>query len=408
MKNNNKKKLDLYKGNGIIQIQNELTPQEHKLFNFILKETMSQIWETKTKVINDLELSFSSINLKKKDDLDLFTPLFIKAIEEKKFRYKTTFKEVKEITGMTQNHLIKKSFDGLTSKLIKQNEFSRNGEIWIATFGYISYWSHNKKEELINFEFNKNLFEIIIQSIAENTFIFAKIDLAIQNKINSKHGLWLYEVCKKYIDLPSVTFSIEELRFFSGIKETQYKTSNDFMKRVINPAIEEINAKTDIKITKEIIKKGRSIVEIKFHLEKNTKEMVKEFMFRTFWTTLFIDRFIPIKLNGEDIRIKPIMKNNKIMILGEDEKPFPKSKAIEVYNYFYNEETRMKKYNVIKDFYNEHINTKDKHPAVSEDMNNELNNLFSKWKDYLTEYQIEQFALYTKGMKKEEINNLWD
>jgi len=408
MKNNNKKKLDLYKGSGIIQIQNELTTQEHKLFNFLLKEMMAQVWKTKGEVINDLELSFSAINLKKKEDLELFTPLFLKTIKTNETEFETTFKDIKEIVGITQNHQVKTALSGLRSKAITLNNVVENGKTWNIEFGFLNDWTYDKENEIIKFDFNKNLFKMIITLISENNFKFAKIDLAIQKNIKSKHGLWLYELGKDYIELPSVTFSLEELRFFSGLKDNQYKATKDFIKYVIDKAIEEINAKTDIKITKEIIKKGRSIVEIKFHLEKNTKEMIKEFMFRTFWTTLFIDRFIPIKLNGEDIRIKPIMKNNKIMILGEDEKPFPKSKAIEVYNYFYNEETRMKKYNVIKDFYNEHINTKDKHPAVSEDMNNELNNLFSKWKDYLTEYQIEQFALYTKGMKKEEINNLWD
>lgn len=408
MKNNNNEKLDLYKGSGIIQIQNQLTPREHKLFNFLLKEMMAQVWETKSEVINDLKLSFNSINLKNKEDLELFTPLFLKMIEEKNLKFETTFKDIKEIVGITQNHQVKTAFKGLRSKAITLNNVVENGKTWNIEFGFLSNWKYEKKEEILKFGFDENLFKMIITLISENNFKFAKIDMAIQKNINSKHGLWLYELGKDYIELPSMTFTIEELRFFSGIEDKQYPRTFDFMKWVINPAIEEINLKTDIKISKEIIKKGRSIVEIKFHLEKNKKEMIKEFMYRTFWTTIFLNKSIPIKLNGIDtLRIKPIIKNNIVMILGEDEKPFPKEKAIEIYNYFYNEETRLKKYNISKDFYNEHINTEDKHPTVGEDMNFELNNFFSKWKNYLSDKQIKQFETYTKGMTQKEKDNLW-
>ena len=57
----------------------------------------------------------------------------------------------------------------------------------------------------------------------------------------------LYEVLFDYIKLGKIRIRIEELRRLFGLSENQYRGSfSMFRKRVIDRAIKEVNAKTDI------------------------------------------------------------------------------------------------------------------------------------------------------------------
>lgn len=63
---------------------------------------------------------------------------------------------------------------------------------------------------------------------------------------------------------------VKDLREKLGIL-TKYPKFSDFRRRVILPAIKIINAKTDIQVTWEPIKKGRTIEAISFEYKRNAQ-----------------------------------------------------------------------------------------------------------------------------------------
>ena len=58
--------------------------------------------------------------------------------------------------------------------------------------------------------------------------------------------------------------NLEDFRAQLGVEEDQYKLMSDFKKRVLDLAINDINEKTDIKVTYQQHKKGRSISGFSF------------------------------------------------------------------------------------------------------------------------------------------------
>lgn len=60
---------------------------------------------------------------------------------------------------------------------------------------------------------------------------------------------------------------MDDLRTYLSIAD-KYKDYRDFKKRVIEPAVEEVNQYTDLNIKWEPYKQGRSYVAITFYIEK--------------------------------------------------------------------------------------------------------------------------------------------
>ncbi len=107
-----------------------------------------------------------------------------------------------------------------------------------------------------------------------NPSMYAKINLSLQNRFNSKHSLALYELFidyynenKKYGETPFIF--IDGFRKLLGLGESEYSRYKDLSNYVIRKAIKEINEKTDLYIEIEYKKEGRKIVALKFIIKKN-------------------------------------------------------------------------------------------------------------------------------------------
>lgn len=108
-----------------------------------------------------------------------------------------------------------------------------------------------------------------------NPSIFAKINLSMQNKFESKHSLALYELCldyfiakRQYGYTPIIPFDL--FRRLMGLSETMYKTFKAFNQFIIKPAIEEINSKSDIRVTVNFHKEKRAVTGLSFIIEGET------------------------------------------------------------------------------------------------------------------------------------------
>lgn len=81
--------------------------------------------------------------------------------------------------------------------------------------------------------------------------------------MKSKYGIRLYEFLRSYKSKGyRLRFSLEEIRL--RIDCNKYPNFKDFRVNVLEPAMEDINTYTDIKVKYEAIKTGRKITDIEF------------------------------------------------------------------------------------------------------------------------------------------------
>ena len=88
-------------------------------------------------------------------------------------------------------------------------------------------------------------------------------------QLKSVYSSRLYELLIQWRSTEKTPIiNLEDFRAQLGIEENQYKLMSDFKKRVLDLAINDINEKTDIKVTYQQHKKGRSISGFSFNFKQ--------------------------------------------------------------------------------------------------------------------------------------------
>ena len=100
--------------------------------------------------------------------------------------------------------------------------------------------------------------------LASNGYVRYQLKNIISLK--SQYSVRLYPKLK---DRPfGWTVSVKELREMLGATAASYDVFKDFNKHVLQKAVKEINDITDINVTTENVRKGRSVVSIRFKVEE--------------------------------------------------------------------------------------------------------------------------------------------
>lgn len=82
--------------------------------------------------------------------------------------------------------------------------------------------------------------------------------------MRSKYAIRLYEILKSYAYIGEYTTTIADLR--EDLQIAGYTTYKDIRRRVLDPAVEEINEVTDIFVDPQPLKTGRAITGIRFDI----------------------------------------------------------------------------------------------------------------------------------------------
>ena len=94
--------------------------------------------------------------------------------------------------------------------------------------------------------------------------------------LTSGHSITIYEWLKKWVKIGIKEIPVFELKEKLGVHESKsYENFKDFRKRVLEPAIKEINEKSDLIFHYETKKERQKIVSLIFHIQlKNQDETV--------------------------------------------------------------------------------------------------------------------------------------
>ncbi len=95
---------------------------------------------------------------------------------------------------------------------------------------------------------------------------FTTYQLRQVGKLPSFYAIRLYELLSQVRVIGSRSIMLDELRAIL-VLEDKYPLSKDLRVRVIDPAVREINANTDLRIEHIAIKKSRSVVGYRFKVE---------------------------------------------------------------------------------------------------------------------------------------------
>lgn len=142
---------------------------------------------------------------------------------------------------------------------------------------------------------------------------FTSFDLDQIAKLTSGYAILLYQFAAKHrfrnqyrIDpLP-----LEKIREIFKIEPQQYKTMSNFKRHVLDIAVEQVNKHTDIKITYENIKDGRTITGIKLKCSSKKLRVVGAFTLSEAQLRLFVPK------------ISAFPEIQKLAITGESQSDF--------------------------------------------------------------------------------------
>jgi len=105
---------------------------------------------------------------------------------------------------------------------------------------------------------------------------FTSYRIAKISNLSSVHAVRVYELLIQYLPLGKRTFEIVKLKWMLGISELEYPRIVDLKLRVIEVAVKQINAHTDITISYTQRKTGRNVTHFEFSIALKTDATPKK------------------------------------------------------------------------------------------------------------------------------------
>jgi Initiator Replication protein len=178
----------------------------------------------------------------------------------------TDFARLFEISGEAAYEQIKKAADELTGRKIKIEK----GESWLF-MNWLSSAEYIQGNGYVELCFDKKLKPYLLQLKG----YFTQYELENVVSFKSAYSIRIYELLKAEQFKAgksghfSKTFSYEELRQVLGVADNEYSQFAFFRVNVIEIAVREINATSNLEITQvDYPKTGRKISHIVFHCEQ--------------------------------------------------------------------------------------------------------------------------------------------
>ena len=104
---------------------------------------------------------------------------------------------------------------------------------------------------------------------------YTKYKKEVVLRLKKDYSLDFYHLAKKHQTMGGFQISLDELFQQLGLPES-YQDLSNLKKRVIKPSLDEITANTDIDLSYENVKRGRSVVGFKFMVKEKSKPKIIE------------------------------------------------------------------------------------------------------------------------------------
>ena len=150
------------------------------------------------------------------------------------------------------------SYQKLTAKGNLENVMSR----WVQRVSYV------ENEALVRIRFSDDVVPLITNLEKH----FTSYELEQVSSLTSAYAIRLYELLIAWRSTGKVSMlETKELRSRLGVSDTEHQRMESFKRRVLEPAIQQINDHTDIRAEYEQHKRGRSIIGFSFKFKQKKK-----------------------------------------------------------------------------------------------------------------------------------------
>ena len=150
---------------------------------------------------------------------------------------------------------------------------------------------------------------------------YTKYKKEVVLRLKKDYSLDLYHLAKKHQTMGGFQISLDELFEQLGLPESYRTRMNNLKSRVIDPSLDEITANTDIDLSYENVKRGRSVVGFKFTVKEKPKPKVIE-TGRDPNTPDLFHKMTESQLDTFSSKLSELPEVQTMANAGEDMKPF--------------------------------------------------------------------------------------
>lgn len=175
------------------------------------------------------------------------------------------FEEIAHTRGLVlkdaRRHLV-----GAIKKIMQRQIEIREGDRF-KTVQWVNMMEYALGDSFITVEFNPYTLQLLTQ-IKKN---FTQYQLQHVISFKHRHSFRFYEWMCRYKDVGHCILSLDEIRQRLQLPKS-YQTINNLRFHVIKPALDEINAQTDLDITHQVKKSGRTVTALEFTISKKPEK----------------------------------------------------------------------------------------------------------------------------------------
>ena len=194
--------------------------------------------------------------------LDIYFMLLSKLKPSDNSRYEIGVKEIEDLTGRQWNYQqLKDATLGMIGKVFEIEE--EDGLLQVALMSSAKYLKGQGRIQL-------TIAEELKPYLVDLKNNFTSFQLFCVLSMTSKYAKWMYVQFSRWKDIGYLSYELEQLKYRLNLKDPkgklpeQYKQWGQFKDNVLEPAIKQINEFSDLRVSYETEKKGKSIYKINF------------------------------------------------------------------------------------------------------------------------------------------------
>jgi plasmid replication initiation protein len=178
------------------------------------------------------------------------------------------------LIGWSGNGLndLKKSLERLAGRVIKFNLLEDKKPVWEINH-FIS--KARIADGVCTYEYHEDMAKLMYEPE-----IYAMIRASLEYKLPSSYAINLYENCIRFVNTKHKTtgwWDLERFRLLMGANIPSYDDFKYLKRDIVVKPIKDINTHTDINLTFELRKVGRTVTDIKFNIEEKADKKARMF-----------------------------------------------------------------------------------------------------------------------------------
>lgn len=166
-------------------------------------------------------------------------------------------------------HQLKEAMDALYERSVTLYEKDEDtGHDQVSKTRWISKASYVDGAGRIKVVFTQDVIEHITRLDGE----FASYQLEKVGNMTSAYAIRIYELLAQHRAIGHRTLNMASLREKLGVEPGEYKLTTNFIRKVIEVAVEQINKHSDLTVSYKPVKTGRAITDFAFKIREKDRK----------------------------------------------------------------------------------------------------------------------------------------